>query len=245
MATADSGVRIFGEKRTINYARTLAFFEGRANVAEHNALTATMYQDANLADRRDHFEKETVLPHLNLRAADRVLDVGCGSGRWAKVIAPKVRAYLGIDFSPGLLEVARTLVESAEFQCVQANFLEFQQLKVQPPFTLVICSGILTYLNDSDVLRLFATVSQTSASESRVYIREPIAKAERLTLDGYWSEELRSNYSAVYRTRAEYLDLFSELSGFHVRHEGEPFSRELQNRAETEQRFFLLERPTL
>jgi ubiquinone/menaquinone biosynthesis C-methylase UbiE len=140
-----------------------------------------MYQDANLADRRNYAEKETVLPRLNLRAADRVLDVGCGSGRWAKVIAPNVGAYLGIDFSPSLLEVARTLVDSAEFQCVPANSLDFPKLKIPPPFTLFICSGILTYLNDGDVLRLFATVLQTSVPGSRIYIREPIAKTQRLT----------------------------------------------------------------
>ena len=82
MAIAQSGVRVFGEKRTINYLSTLEFFEARANVAAQNVLTATMYQDADLASRRDRAEKETVLPQLNLREGDRVLDIGCGSGRW-------------------------------------------------------------------------------------------------------------------------------------------------------------------
>lgn len=242
MVRTQSGVRVFGEKRTINYLSTLEFFEARANVSAQNVLTATMYQDAELASRRDRAEKETVLPQLNLRAGDRVLDVGCGSGRWAESITPNVSSYLGIDFSRSLLEVARARVPSAVFQCTPANSLDAEPLKVPPPFTLFICSGILTYLNDSDVLRLFATLLRTAPTASRLYIREPIAKMERLTLDGYWSEELGANYSAVYRTRAEYLDLFSALSGFHVRFEGEPFPPALQNRIETEQRYFLLER---
>lgn len=245
MAIALSGVRVFGEKRTIDYRSTLEFFEARANVSAQNVLTATMYQDAGLASRRDRAEKETVLPRLNLREGDRVLDIGCGSGRWAELIAPNVSSYLGIDFSQGLLQVAHARVPSAIFQCAPVNALRDEALKVPPPFTLFICSGILAYLNDGDVLRLFATISESATTASRIYVREPIATMQRLTLDGYWSEELGANYSAVYRTRAEYLDLFSALSGFHLRNEGEPFPRELQNRAETEQRYFLLERASL
>ena len=241
MVTAQSGVRVFGEKRAINYRSTLEFFEGRANVAEKNVLTATMYQDAGLASRRDRAEKETVLTQLNLSAGDRVLDIGCGSGRWAELIAPKVSSYLGIDFSQGLLQVARARIPSAIFQCGPVNSLDVETLKIPPPFTVFICSGILAYLNDDDVLGLFGMISRTATAGSRFYVREPVGRTQRLTLDGYWSEELGANYSAVYRTRAEYLDLLSTLSGFHLGNEGEPFPRELQNRAETEQRYFILE----
>jgi SAM-dependent methyltransferase len=235
-------VRVIGQKHPINYARTLAFFESRASIATDNALTATMYQDADLASRRDGAEKQAALPFLKLGSQDRVLDIGCGSGRWAQVVAPLVRTYLGIDFSLGLLQAARTRVPSAVFQCVSINSIDAESLTVPPPFTLFICSGILTYLNDSDVLRLFAALLCAAAPECRFYVREPTAKTQRLTLDGCWSEELDASYSAVYRTRAEYLGLLSALTGFHIIHEGEPFPPELQNRIETEQRFFILER---
>ena len=235
-------MRVFGEKRAINYSTTRAFFERRAAVAGENALTATMYQDAALAARRDEAEKQTVLPLLRLRRDDRVLDIGCGSGRWAQIIAPIVSTYLGIDFSFGLLEVARASVPAALFQCMAVNGMNADSLRVPPPFTVVIASGILTYLNDADVRQLLAATAQMAAPGSRFYAREPVAKVQRLTLDGYWSDELGANYSAVYRTRADYLDLFSALTGFRLCTEGEPFPPDLQNRAETEQRFFVLER---
>ena len=239
---SSGGVRVFGEKRAINYNDTQAFFESRADIAGENSLTATMYQDAALAGRRDAAEKQTTLPLLKLRGDDRVLDIGCGSGRWAQIISPATSAYLGIDFSSGLLKVARARVRKAVFQCMAVNVMNPSAFPVPPPFTLIVASGILTYLNDADVRRLFINVSQIAAPDSRCYVREPVAKVERLTLDGYWSEELGASYSAVYRTRAEYLDLFCALEGFRLRYEGEPFPPHLQNRAETEQRFFLLER---
>jgi ubiquinone/menaquinone biosynthesis C-methylase UbiE len=242
MVEGSLGARVFRENRVINYERTLAFFEARAKTAVTNPLTATMYQSPALADRRNQAEKQIAIPLMDLRFNDRVLDLGCGSGRWALDITPSVSAYLGLDFSEGLLKIARAQIPAATFQCMPVNAIDIDALIVAPPFKLVICSGILAYLNDRDVTSVFASVSQIAAPESRFYIREPIAKSERLTLDDYWSEELGASYSAVYRTRFEYLDLFSSLRGFQVREEGEPFPPELQNRAETEQHFFLLER---
>ena len=236
------GTRVFRENRVIDYSRTLAFFESRAKTAAANPLTATMYQDPVLAERRDHAEKQTALALMDLRSDKRVLDLGCGSGRWARDIAPFVSAYLGLDFSEGLLDVARAQVPAAVFQCMPVNDLDIDAFRIPPPFHIVICSGILAYLNEQEVVPLFTTISRIAAPESRYYIREPIAKTERLTLDDYWSEELGARYSAVYRTRSEYLDLFSSLQGFQLREEGAPFPPELQNRAETEQYFFLLER---
>jgi ubiquinone/menaquinone biosynthesis C-methylase UbiE len=36
-----------------------------------------------------------------------VLDVACGIGRLAKFVAPKVKEYVGVDFSSGMIEKAR------------------------------------------------------------------------------------------------------------------------------------------
>lgn len=243
MHVPDPGAtRISGKRHSISYDRTQAFFNARANGAGENHLTATMYQDSTLAARRDEFEKQTVLPLLELHPDDRVLDLGCGVGRWAQVIAPFVAQYLGIDFSEKLLSAARANTPSAVFQCMRVDSLNVSALEIAPPFTLILCSGIFAYINDADLLRLFHNISQIAASGCRIYIREPVAKAERLTLDEYWSDDLKSSYSAIYRTRMEYLRAFDSLLGFSVQLETKPFPGELQNRAETEQHCFLLKR---
>ena len=45
-----------------------------------------------------------------------------------------------------------------------------------------------------------------------VYIEESIGVNERLTLDHIWSDILKDNYDAIYRTRKEYLELMSGLT---------------------------------
>jgi SAM-dependent methyltransferase len=240
-----SSARISGKSHSIRYDQTQAFFDSRAERASNDPLTATMYQDATLATRRDEFEKQTVLPLLAVRPDDRVLDLGCGAGRWAGALAPVVEQYLGIDFSQKLLDAAAQHNPGASFQCMRVDALEISSLKVSPPFTLTLCSGIFAYINDSDLTELLTKISVIAAQFSRFYVREPVAKVERLTLDEYWSEELNCSYSAIYRTRGEYLAMFQVMAGFRVAAETAPFPDELQNRAETEQHCFFLERPRL
>ena len=58
-----------------------------------------------------------------LPATGRLLDVGCGNGRLAHVLASADRSvdYLGIDSSVRLLEIARR--QAASLRSVQAEFL--------------------------------------------------------------------------------------------------------------------------
>lgn len=241
MSDIDAG-RTVGKPSLLDYSQTSAFFATRGIGASDNHLVATMYQGPELATQRDLAEKSAILPLLKVDSADRVLDLGCGAGRWAQVIAPFVSHYLGIDFSEPLLEAARARVQKAEFQTMNIAVFEPGKLAVQPPFTLVICSGILAYINDSDVKALFRHVSRITAEQSRLYIREPVAKDRRLTLNRYWSEELQAYYSAVYRTSEDYIDFFKELNGFRLHRDSTPFPPHLQNRTETEQRYFILKR---
>ena len=234
--------RVTGDVLSLDYKNTASFFERRGSAQDAHALTATMYQAPELAARRDEAEKATVLPFLNPQADDRVLDIGCGTGRWAESLLPTVAAYLGLDFSESLLVMARKRIPDATFQAVNVAHLRADELSLPAPFSLIICSGILAYINDADMTHLFAELGKVAGDHCRIYLREPMAKQERLTLDGFWSEELGAHYSAIYRTREEYVELLRELNGFCIQAEGEPFPGVLQNRAETEQRYFLIAR---
>ena len=232
--------RVYAAVRELNYASVHAFFEGRAATTA-GALTATMYQDEELAARRDASEKAAVLPLLAAGAEDVVLDIGCGNGRWAAALAPSVARYIGIDFSDGLIAAARAQVPAAEFHTISAQQFAAVGLPGGALFSIAILSGIFAYLNDADAAALLTRVTPARC----VYVREPVAREVRLTLDRFWSEELGTTYSAVYRTADEYRALFAHSlapAGFRVCHEGSPIDASLENRRETAQYFFVLRR---
>ncbi len=53
-----------------------------------------------------------------------VVDLGCGSGIWAKALAEAGYQVVGVDLSPAMIEIARQRVPEATFHV--ASFLDFQ-----------------------------------------------------------------------------------------------------------------------
>ena len=80
--------RIKNEKIRIDDAQVKAFFDSRVKKRLPYMINYTNYQDQHpeLAVQRDVYEKSIIMPLLSLTDNSRVLDIGCGVGRWAKHI---------------------------------------------------------------------------------------------------------------------------------------------------------------
>ena len=79
-------------------------------------------------------------------------------------------------------------------------------------FDTVIIEGGSMYINDVDLRNCYASLADVLNEGAIVYIEECIGVNERLTLDHIWSDSLKDNYDAIYRTRKEYLELMSGLT---------------------------------
>ena len=243
--------RVIGQSVDIDYASTHAFFEQRAEkINQLGPLRVTMYQDRvpGLAEARDRYEKKTALSLFKMSDRTKVLDIGCGTGRWGFFLVGKAHSYLGIDYSEKILGIAQKELEKYKvdsnftFQALPCTDLEVQKLKIKPPFDLILIAGLCVYLNDKDCLRLLSQVPELAGPQARVYIREPIATAQRLTLREFYSEDLGSRYNAIYRTDADYQELFAQglaPCGFKLRHQADLFPPHLSNRKDTKQKVYL------
>jgi len=242
------GQRITGNKIVIDSDQIKEFFRGRAE--KYNpacAVVSMLYQDhdPSLAQQRDKVEKEVILPILRLKKTDRVLDIGCGIGRWAEVISPRVSFYHGVDMVEELINIARERtrdLKNVTFQIVSAEKVE-RDILPSSEFDLIILAGVLHYMNDRDFEKTLKGIKSYSRINSRIMIRGPVAIDKRLSLDKFWSEELKSEYSAIYRTKKELLEAFEKfLPEFDLKIGKTLFSPELNNRTETMPYVFLLER---
>jgi cyclopropane fatty-acyl-phospholipid synthase-like methyltransferase len=244
-------MRIHKTKTAINSEAVADFFNDRAKRFDPaKPLVSVIYQDRNpeLAEARDRHEKELIVPQLELKPLDRVLDVGCGIGRWADALRGKIARYHGTDLAHGLTNIARDRFGDSHaftFQTLTAQESTASRLTYKGPFDLVIVTGLFIYLNDDECLQVLAQLGELAAPQARILLREPIAVGERLTLQNIWSEELQYHYSAIYRPLTEYESMITKTLkqlGFYIAASNRLFPPELANRQDTTQHYLILRR---
>jgi cyclopropane fatty-acyl-phospholipid synthase-like methyltransferase len=225
------------------------FFEDRAQKARQLGPTqAVIYQDKHpeLAAARDRAEKALLLPQLRLTPSARVLDVGCGTGRWAELVQPLCGHYHGIDLSPGLLAVARERLPQARFTECAIDELSLAAIGESQPFTHILSLGVFIYLNDAEWRCALGAIRDAAAPTCRILLREPMATGARLTLRDHFSEEMSQSYHATYRNEATFMQTITEAwgpAGFRLAGKGDVYTdAALNNRSDTHQRWFVWER---
>lgn len=239
--------RLTAEQVALDDDKVRAFFEQRGrNVRDDAPLSSVCYQDKNpqLAVERDAVEKRIILSKLGVDHNTSVLDIGCGIGRWGTTLAPLVRRYHGVDFSESLLDEARQRVtgENVSFAQVAAQDVAPGTVDADGGFDVVVIAGVLIYLNDDGAERALRGAASVCAPGGLIYVREPAAYDQRLTLVDHWSTDMESTYNAIYRSDSELADLFARTltpSGFRTVEAADLFPAALTNRAETRMRYFL------
>lgn len=245
--------RITGEVVEIDQEKVIKFFEGRVKTAkERDDIVAMTLQDSSpeLAHKRDVFEKTTFFNLMKPIAGDNVLDLGCGIGRWTKVFADTVSEYCGIDAVPGLIESARehfSTFENVKFLVSPLENLDIRRYpEMESHYNLVLCSGVLQYLNDEACEKFFQSLQYFFSKENcRILIRVAISISERLTLKDFWSSELDNNYNAVYRPSEDYIKWIKDFLvplGFKIIEHRPLYPANMNNRKETMQYFYWLVR---
>ena len=235
------------KKPKIDNGNIVNFFNIRAGkIEELDPLRVVMYQDGNpkLVIQRDIAEKEILLPKLKLDNNTRILDVGCGTGRWVDSLGDSFKHYHGIDIGSGFINYARNKFKNnnIKFSVNKIENLSLEVLEEDEKFNLLLCMGVLIYLNDDDLIRALKSINEMMSANSRLVFREPIAMFERLTLIDEYSEEMQQKYSAIYRTQAELLSFFIlYLNKFNIMECDVLFDDSLNNRKDTQQHYFILD----
>lgn len=243
--------RIYTDKVDIQNENTIKFYDERAErIADMECpYTAVLLGDQNpeYAEKWNEFEKNMIIPTLNFSAESKVLEFGCGMGRWAENIIPHVSYYYGTDFSSSMIDVAR---KRCQFPTGKYKFVNksAQEVVDNPPeikFSHVIMCGVSMYINDSAIEKIFEKLDELLDNHCTIFLTETIALETRLTLSEFPSEALKTNYDVIYRTEEEYMNIYQPLinRGFHVAKRGfMPHLNEENQYSETDRWFIILER---
>lgn len=189
----------------IDTKRVCEMFGGRARdlYGKVEFENITMFQEGHgdLAQRRDAIEYEAVMSYIgdHLNQNMRVLDVGCGAGRWAFHLAPHVGHIEAFDFSLDLISVAR---KEAVQRCIDNISFKVECIETfayPHKFNVIVISGVFLFLNDAHLGAVMSHLRQASLPQCWIVVREACGSAGRYEIFDVWSHELETLYSAIYR----------------------------------------------
>ena len=196
------------------------------------------------------YEKEFILPQLQVNETSRVLDIGCGMGRWAESVIPLAGKYFGADFSEEMVQVARRRCKfpGKDYRFYHASFQEVAKLPedfFEERFNRVIIGGVCMYINDGDMKDCIAGLLRLVDEHCTMYLTETVAVEKRLTLDECPSAALKTTYDVIYRTPSEYNEYYKMLqeAGFRiVQQDYLPHLNNEKEYSETDRWYTILER---
>ncbi|MBU1706411.1 class I SAM-dependent methyltransferase [bacterium] len=153
-----------------------------------------------------HHRTETrhIFRVVNVTSESTVLDLGCGTGRWAFEFAKRCKHVVAVDYSPGMIERAKEDAANLGVKNILFDVATVQDFRSSELFDVIIVSGVLAYFEDDDMLPILENIRRHLKPNGRVISRETVAIRERHKLDDEFHGKVGDVYSAIYRLPEEY-----------------------------------------
>ncbi|MDX1528946.1 MAG: class I SAM-dependent methyltransferase [Gammaproteobacteria bacterium] len=153
-------------------------------------------------------QRRAMLPLLKVRPGERVLDVGCGVGRWSIPLAEAGAVVTGIDLSSTMVSEAssRAAAKGVDRRC---RFLQqdIADLRIDSKFDLIVCVTVLQHiLEDRRCRDAITRLADRLIPGGRMVVLEAAPRQRNSRCN---SEVFRA------RVESEYLDWFLQ-SGLRV-----------------------------
>ncbi len=153
-----------------------------------------------LVDVRMEVEAAIVKEMLRAFQIRRVLDVGCGTGRWSFWFAERGCQVIGIDRSHEMISLCKRHQQEAGIQSLTFHCRDANDWKDFGDFELVFAGGVLQYMEDHEVESFTKEAGRHLAKDGLC-----------LTRDSVLPRTMRSTTQCpvIYRTPEAYLELFA------------------------------------
>ncbi len=182
--------------------------EVRTYFTDRARLFDALYNEDNRSDqifnkvfRRPMFTRYVyTLEALGKLEGKRILDVGCGSGRYAIELAQQGAHVVGVDFSDEMLAMARSRAKEAgvedRTEFISGDFINWAR-ETDQFFDVSFAMGVYDYVDDApEFLKLMASVSNEviGSFPSPTPVRMPLRKLRyairNCPVHFYWRSEV-------------------------------------------------------
>jgi ubiquinone/menaquinone biosynthesis C-methylase UbiE len=124
----------------------------------------------------DKTQKRLFKEVIKIKRDFKVLDLGCGVGRWTLWFAPQVKRVVGVDLSPNMIKIAKKRAISSNIKNTEFFVIE-DSLKIfkDNEFDMVTCVWVLKYiLNENDLKQMIKEICRVTKVGGYVAIIEQV-----------------------------------------------------------------------
>ena len=186
------------------------------SIEERKALHGEEYARAFDA-RQSRRRLDVILKYVRLRGTDRMLDIGCGSGLLMEAMAGRIGSYVGIDFSPAFVAIARDKAARLGFATasIVESGIEEYCAAAGASFDAAFALDLSEHIYDSEWLTILRAVRTVLRAEGRLYLHTPSGEffIEKMKARGVLLRQ-HAEHVAV-RTMQENLQLL-RVAGYEI-----------------------------
>ena len=198
------------------------FWDIQANKANELRLegVANLEENSKLLNQKVQAEYKKIMGWVDLTPnISKVLDLGSGAGQWSFHFAKIANKVIAVEYSRGMLNLAIQKGKIKQVSNIDFVHKSAQDYTSLDKYDLIWISGLLIYLNDDECETLIANCENMLAYNGMLLLRDGTGIQSRYEIDNNYSKDLKSFYSACYRTSKEYIDLFAKYGFKLVRDE--------------------------
>ena len=146
-------------------------------------------------------EQKIIMPYILKKVKPSILDLGCGNGRYARLLKNHYIRYTGVDFSVNFIE-----------KCQQEYYknCKFIWDKVEDfcegNYDVILLFGVIVYLNDEDIKQVVKNCKKMLNEDGIIIVRDILTEIRFFRKN----KMFHTPYQQIRRTEEEYYDFFND-----------------------------------
>ena len=182
--------------------------------------SSNLSNDKNFSKEKSNNEMKRIKDLLfsSDRKYNSCIEIGAGSCQWTYMLSKLCKKVLATDTCKSMLDMGQDYtMKKKPINKIDFFYGDICNIKypLNSPYDLVFISGLILYLSKNQFSKLIKFISMNTKSSSTLILREPVGINKEFVLDNVYSKELKTNYSAFYRTEKTIIDSF-KLNNFFV-----------------------------
>ena len=154
--------------------------------------------------KQEQFLKEDIFNKIKI---DSALDIGCGDGRFTKIICENANFVKAFDISKLQVQKAKTKLKKYNVEITQESIFEFDFTK---SYDLISCQGVTMYVIDHNMfLKIVSSLIQSCKTGGYILTKDTLSTTKEQLINRLnESEGIFKKHVAMYRNIDDYKNIF-------------------------------------